>query len=67
MAEIPVRECGGDVEGDGGDENVQTCPFVLRPIINNTEHVAQICLIRRTTSFLRFSNIHMSAAAVVCW
>jgi len=36
--------------------HVQTCPFVLRSIINNTVHVTQICLIRNITSFSRFSN-----------
>lgn len=47
MAEIPVRE----------RNRVQACPFVLQPIINNTGHVIQICLIRCITSFLRLSNV----------
>lgn len=50
MAEIPVGE----------RDRVQTCPFVLQPIINNTGHVTQICLIRCITSFLRLSKyIHI--------
>lgn len=60
MAEIPV---------EAGWDRVQTCPFVLRPIINNTGHVTQICLIRCTTSFLRLSNIcnsYISMRLCVC-
>jgi len=49
MAEIPVRD----------RDRVQTCPFVLQPIINNTRHVTQICLIRCITSFLRLSSIYI--------